>query len=873
MLLRRTRRVALTVLFSGLGFAQGPVREHPVALPQSIDIGRDNSSRAISGPGQSTTHDPDLHATKPEFLKYSTDFAWAQSPSSDLSTPGAKTVSLPACATGVKGTDLVYTGGPTVNPFYYVYIAGTGTPEAVLVTGGTCAGNGAAGTLTFTTVNAHAAGYTISSATAGIQEASIAAKLDIVSGSGAHYYQDGYVRVPPGIHDLRAPLTFVANDQTIDFSGAVVRCNFDTVYCIGVGRSDNYGATSNVTLIKPRAIPTVTGSTMSMIAVFGQKTRIFNTMPMIGPPNNGGLGTFGHIVTVVGDQAFLLDGLDTTADTNVFRGCTASWCPSAVYAPGPFTGPGTWGTGRGNTNSAVGWLKHLQIAPMCAGNGVDWQSGNVLHIEDSVIQGYAQFGIRWSMAGGGYGSALLDNVYEEGGCNSNPLGNVGYAGLIVQGGHVAIQGGEMPYGQYPTFANTGSNSNFYYIVATDGVNGPSNLLYAGRATTNGTGNVTIKIPDIPSAVSFDILKSTTLYQAPYGTGNWAVARGVKRSAACGNGACTFTDAQAAPTSYTVAAGVPNYFPKLDYWPGGMVIGPYAAGNSAAANGTVSLDTNNLNWIAIWQTNTGGSLLDMVDSTRCILLPGSPIWEACTGQDQDLAATLMHTSSSPRTNMKGRLNLMTGGIGPNHFITLYDSNLNKTVGTASNRPTNDAKDTFIGYDQGVGGPTSVGLSFGAPVSISNYIGNVGDNINWKERLTAALKTFSVPVNLTAGLQLGGSYGASGQCLKSTGTGSVWGSCRADQGTSPIVRGSTALKTAPIAPGRCAPAVTVAAPGANASSVVHWSFRSDPYGVAGYGGSAALQIYAFTTTNSVAFRVCNNNSQSITPGAIAINWDVL
>jgi hypothetical protein len=716
-------------------------------------------------------------------VKYSTDFIWTQSPSTDLSAPGAKTVTLASCPAGVKGTDLIYSGGPTANPFYYVYIAGTGTPEAVLVTGGTCAGDGNPGTLTFTTVNGHAAGYTISTATAGIQEASIAAKLDIQSGAGAHYYQDGYVRVSPGTHDLRAPLTIVANHQTIDFSGAVVRCNFDAVYCIGVGRSDNYGASSNVTLIRPRAIPTVTGSTMSMIAVFGQKTRIFNAMPMIGPPNNGGYGTWGHFVTVVADQAFLLDGLDTTSGSSLV--CTASFCGSAVYAPGPFSGHGTWGSGSAGDNAAVGWLKNMQIAPFCTGNGVDWQSGNVVHIEDSVIQGYAQFGVRWSMAGGGYGMATLDNVYEEGGCSSNPLGNVGYAGLIVQGGRVSIHGGEMPYGVYPTFANQpGGTPTYYYVVATDGVNGSSNLLYAGYAILNGSGNVTVTIPDIPSAVSFDLLKTTTLYQAPYGTGNWAVATGVTRASACANGVCTFTDTQAAPTSYSVWAYAPGYYPKLDYWPGPMVIGPYAAGNSAAANGTVSLDFNNLNWTAIWQTNTGGSLLDMVDSTRCILLAGSPIWEACTGQDQDLAATLMRTKTGPWTGLKGRVNLMSGSSAPSHFITLYDSNVAKTLGSALYRPTSDAADTYIGYDQGTNGAASIGLSFGAPVSISNYINNVGDGTNWKERLTASLKSFTVPVD-APGYKISGSYGTNGQCLKSTGTGSAWGSCGTGSGvTSPL-----------------------------------------------------------------------------------------
>ena len=736
------------------------------------------------GDGQVVTYDASAGKYKPKpgtggatpgmlAVKHSTDFAWTQSPSTDLSTAGAKTVTLASCPAGVVASET----------FFYVYIAGTGTPEAVKVTGGTCAGNGSTGTLQFTTANPHAGGYTISSATAGIQEASIASKLDILSGNNYHYYRDGYVRVPPGIHQLYAPLDIVGNEQTIDFSGAIVKCNFDAD-CIVVGRSDNYGATSNVTLIKPRAMPTVPHGQHSMITVYGQKTRIYNVMAVIGPrtspPVPENYGNFGHFVTVVGDQAFLLDGLDTTAGASVE--CTSTFCGSYVYAPGPFSGVGTWGSPGAGSNAAVGWLKHMQLAPFCNGNGVDWQSGNTLHIEDSVIQGYSQFGIRWSMAGGGYGSAVLDDVYEEGGCSNNPLGNVGYAGVIVQGGRVAIHGGEMPYGMYPTFASqSGGTTNYYYIVATDGVNGPSNLLYAGKATLNGTGSVTITIPDIASAVSFDVLKTSTLYQAPYGTGNWAVATGVTRASACSAGVCNFTDTQAAPTSYAVAAGVPNYFPKLDLWPGAMVIGPYVAGNSAAAQGTVSLDFNNLNWTAIWQTNTGGSLLDSVDSTRCILMPGSPIWEACTGQDQDLASTLMH-NKIVGTNLKGRLNLMTGGGGPSHFITLYDSNLSKTLGSASNRPANDANDTYIGYDQGAGSATSVGLSLGAPVAISNYIGNVGDGTSWKERLISNLKTFNVPVDFEAGVKIGNSFGANGQCLKSTGTGSAWGSCGTGSGVS-------------------------------------------------------------------------------------------
>ncbi|PYX40161.1 MAG: hypothetical protein DMG81_07225, partial [Acidobacteria bacterium] len=690
--------------------------------------------------------------------KYSTDFAWTQSPTTDLSTAGAKTVSLAACPAGVVGSET----------FYHVYIAGTGTPEAVKVTGGTCAGNGSAGTLTFTTANAHASGYTISSATAGIQEASIAAKLDILSGNNYHYYRDGYVRVSPGLHQLYAPLDIVANDQTIDFSGAIVKCNFDAD-CIVVGRSDSYMATSNVTLIKPRGMPTVQGSQRSMITVYGQKTRLFNVMSIIGPyQGNNNYGNFGHLVTVVGDQAFLLDGLDTTANVNGFY-CSATFCPSVIYAPGPFNGGGAWGTG--GDNAAVGWLKHLQIAPVCQGNGIDWQSGNVLHVEDSVIQGYSQFGIRTGLMAGGYGMTTLDNVYEEGGCTTNPLGNVGYAGVIVEGGRLSVHGGEVPYGVYPTFANTGSTTNYYYIVATDGVNGPSNLLYAGSAKTNGTGNIPIT------------------NQAPYGTGNWAVVTNVTRASACSNGICTFTDTQAAPTSYAVLSTPPKFFPKLDLWPGAFVIGPSGAGNSMASNASVSLDFNDLNSASIWQTNTQGLMGDSIDSSRCILIAGSPIWQNCTGQSYnvDLVSTMLHTKINQDgglaqlQNLKGRLNFAASGSGPSHFITLVDSNLQKTMGAAGNRPTNDVNDTYVGYDAGNGAAASIGLSFGAPLSISNYIGNVGDGTNWKERLTAAAKSFTVPVS-APGYQIGGSYGTNGQCLKSTGTGSAWGSCGSGGGSA-------------------------------------------------------------------------------------------
>ena len=74
----------------------------------------------------------------------------------------------------------------------------------------------------------------------------------------------------------------------------------------------------------------------------------------------------------------------------------------------------------------------------CGGNGVDWQAGNTLRISDSVIQGYAQYGVRAGVRRGGYGGFELANVYEEVGACANPMGRFGQAGVIAQGSTVKI---------------------------------------------------------------------------------------------------------------------------------------------------------------------------------------------------------------------------------------------------------------------------------------------------------------------------------------------------------------------------------------------------------------------------------------------------
>tara|TARA_R110000868_G_scaffold49941_2_gene160274 strand:- start:586 stop:1416 length:831 start_codon:yes stop_codon:yes gene_type:complete len=105
----------------------------------------------------STTYE---FATPPYLVNTDFDFT-AQAPSGSVTAAVAAAPTLTPCPLGVAGADTAH----------YLYIATVGTPEAVLITGGTCTSGASTGTIAFTPANSHANGYTILSATSGIQEA------------------------------------------------------------------------------------------------------------------------------------------------------------------------------------------------------------------------------------------------------------------------------------------------------------------------------------------------------------------------------------------------------------------------------------------------------------------------------------------------------------------------------------------------------------------------------------------------------------------------------------------------------------------------------------------------------------------------------
>ena len=91
---------------------------------------------------------------------------------------------------------------------------------------------------------------------------------------------------------------------------------------------------------------------------------------------------------------------------------------------------------------------------------------------------------------------------------------------------------------------------------------------------------------------------------------------------------------------------------------------------------------------------------------------------------------------------------------------------------------------------------------------------------------------------------------------------------------VASGTSALGTSAISSATCATVVTTSATGTATTDVITAGFNGDPTGVTGYVPltSGMLTIIAYPTADNVNFKVCNNTSASITPGAITLNWRV-
>lgn len=151
------------------------------------------------------------HVGTPALTSADYNFA-AQTPGGSISA-GSNTITLSPVPPGVNGSDT----------HHYLYLtAGSGTAEAVLITGGTAVASAGSGTVIVTAANSHSGAWTVTSATAGIQEA-----IAALGGS------PGRVLIPAGAYTLRAPIQKPASQVWIQGAGMqatalTIGANFST---------------------------------------------------------------------------------------------------------------------------------------------------------------------------------------------------------------------------------------------------------------------------------------------------------------------------------------------------------------------------------------------------------------------------------------------------------------------------------------------------------------------------------------------------------------------------------------------------------------------------------------------------------------------
>ena len=356
------------------------------------------------------------------------------------------------------------------------------------------------------------------------------------------------------------------------------------------------------------------------------------------------------------------------------------------------------------------------------------------------------------------------------------------------------------------------------------------MLFIGFAEPKSRTSIKLSWPAIEfqnnvgqslGTVTWDVLVTTAgAAGPPTGTGNFTIATGI--SGSCGtNGMCSFTDTQAAPSSYTVPAQ--QFTPVFWFWPVSLVINGTTVFADAVGGSPSAVAS---------QGATAVSIVAEQCKSFGAARQRSPIWVSCLNSDGNggsgtIATVLQEqdgANNGPATDSKGRLNFGKPIVNtPNDLITLQDSNFMKTTSTAGERPSNDAGDMALGLDQ------PGGLAERAQNSISQYIDALPRGTNYLERLTAAAKTFKVPIATPAAI--------------------------------------IQLSTSPIAAHTCRVQGTELK-GVTTSSVIKWSYAGSAIRVAGYG-TGELQISTFSTPGTGNIMVCNTSERTITPGAITVN----
>ena len=554
--------------------------------------------------------------------------------------------------------------------------------------------------------------------------------------------------------------------------------------------------------------------------------------------------------------------------------------------------------------------KHQQLAPVITlkdstmtvngSNCATVYNSNGFYVENTVCEAQGPWQFLVSNTNGNYQGADFKNVYSEAALILNPasparspwhgLGIGGFIGGRTSGGYT-LSGQGWFSGLLPTIGK-GRDTYVYYIVARDLTTGAQTsalpFLYAKQDVP---GEIVVQWPRIASGVDtivYDLIRNYAPagtievaaggYVAPYyancGGGQTKTCGAVALNIGqCDGFICQFTDNTSTATqSYKIRNG--NFTPNPTFWPGSVVLTstPLITDREIPATGMAFLGMPSE--YAAYCNAYGGNVSGGYTVCTGSMLASN---NAVPNQTPLILTDGTNTGGGGVIGAKGRLIFETNGngsINPHQIITLFNFDPGKTAATTGYRPAGDPKDMYLGTNSSR--ELTVG---GGQHGIAVYVDNIGVDNNWLEHLTAAQKSFRVPieapsVNSVNGFQVNGSYGKPGECLVSTGTGSSWASCpgspnsQSDENgfSQTLVRklsGSSDF-SAPIPAGKCADADF----GRDANSadflIPAWPANLNP---------GLLGTMFVSSSGRITVRLCNFSGAPSAPGVLHLNAKVV
>jgi hypothetical protein len=297
----------------------------------------------------------------------------------------------------------------------------------------------------------------------------------------------------------------------------------------------------------------------------------------------------------------------------------------------------------------------------------------------------------------------------------------------------------------------GTQTNYYYVIIKS-AGASAGLFYAGKALTNGSGNVIVHWPapilsSFPS-VTFDVLvvvvPAGSQTSAPYPGNANSVATGLTFAGVCNTaGICTFTDPQSGTSVYSMLASTVQA--HLSFWPGAFIL-------SGGSNLYLTNCNQNGEFIAttlLPSIYCNGNFVGTSNSNGYNPYFASSMASDVTGAQLRLGSSQSGANTAGLKGFQNRL-FFFGSINPTDLVTLVDSNPNKTLATAGYRPAWDINDVALGIDNPIGGLSSTSVYLRAPSAVSTYIGTLPDNLSFIERTTISKKEVRVNTQLDQNL---------------------------------------------------------------------------------------------------------------------------